>query len=342
MESNTKYEGVQIRQANYEAVIPIEFAGQRLDKVLALMLPDYSRTTIQTWLKQELVLLNNKRPLQRLLVTGGETIRIAIPEPTSYEWTAEDIPINVVYEDDDILVVNKPAGMVVHPGAGNSSETLLNALIHHAPTLNSLPRAGIVHRLDKNTSGLLVVAKTELARRKLIRQFKKRTASRQYLAVTEGRLISGGTIDVPIGRHPRDRTRMVTGRGKNAVSHFRIVSRFQLHTLVRVFLETGRTHQIRVHFRHAGFALVGDPDYGGSPKIPTSADQDLVAVLRSFRRQALHAEQLKIVHPGSNEECHWHCGVPADMRELIIALKKNADSMKSFPAFNTRGSFSSK
>lgn len=340
MESDSKRDEVRQKNTNYEAVIPEEYAGQRLDKTLALMLPDYSRTTIQSWLKEKKVLLNDERPIQRLLVTGGEKVLIKIPESTNYEWTAEEITIDVVYEDNDLLVVNKPAGLVVHPGAGNSSGTLLNALIYHDPTLTSLPRAGIVHRLDKNTSGLLVVAKTEIARRKLIRQFKKRTASRQYLAVTEGRLISGGTIDVPIGRHPRDRTRMVAGRGKNAVSRYRIVTRFQMHTLVRVFLDTGRTHQIRVHFRHAGFALVGDPDYGGSPKIPTSADDNLVAVLRGFRRQALHAEQLKIVHPRTNEECHWHCGVPTDLRKLIIALKEDADSIKNRPTFNSQGGFS--
>ena len=301
--------------------IPEHFSGNRLDKALASIFPDHSRTTIQTWLAEGRVLLNETVPSQRHIVTQGDVVSIDIPEPVEHNWGAEDIPIEIVFEDDNILVVNKSAGMVVHPGAGNSSGTLLNALLQHSPSIGDMPRAGIVHRLDKNTSGLLVIAKNEKIRLNLIQQFKSRTAKRQYLAVVEGRLISGGTIDVPVGRHPRNRKKMTAGVGKPAVSHFRIVSRFRLHTLVRVALDTGRTHQIRVHFRHAGFPLVGDPDYGSRPKIPPDATDELVSVLTGFRRQALHAESLTILYPENNDTVGWHQGLPQDMRNLIVALK---------------------
>jgi len=298
-----------------------EFKGIRLDKALAAVCEEYSRTSIQGWLDAGRVRLADEVLTRRYQVKGGERVVIDIPEPLVHEWIAQSIPLDIVFEDEQVLVVNKEAGMVVHPGAGNTHGTLLNALIEHCEALRMLPRAGIVHRLDKDTSGLLVVAKTQLAQRKLTKQFKSRTAGREYLAVTEGRLISGGKIDVPVGRHPKNRTRMAAGVGKPAVSHYRIVSRYRHHSLVRVRLDTGRTHQIRVHFMYAGFPLVGDREYGGNLKLPPGASDELIQTLRGFKRQALHAESLRITHPESGEECHWHRGIPSDMRELIRALK---------------------
>ncbi len=302
-----------------------EFKGIRLDKVLATVCCDYSRTSIQGWLDGGRVRLADQILNRRYLVKGGEQVVIDIPEPIVHQWVGEKIPLDLVYEDDQILVVNKDAGMVVHPGAGNTHGTLLNALIEHCDSLRVLPRAGIVHRLDKDTSGLLVVAKTPLAQRLLTKQFKSRKATREYLAVTEGRLISGGKIDVPVGRHPKHRTRMAAGVGKPAISHYRVVSRYRNHTLVRVRLDTGRTHQIRVHFMYARYPLVGDREYGGNFRLPPGASDELIQTLRGFNRQALHAESLQITHPLSGEMCHWHRGIPQDMRELICALK-NDDS----------------
>ncbi len=309
-----------------EIFVPDEYRGYRLDKALALMLPDYSRTTIQSWLDSGRVRLDKNTPSRRKIVSGGEQLRVAIPQPESQDWLAEDIPLKIVFEDDHLLVIDKPPGMVVHPGAGNQHGTLLNALIRHSRSLNTLPRAGIVHRLDKNTSGLIVVAKTETARLALVKQFKSRLAKRQYLAVVDGRLISGGTIDAPVGRHPRNRKKMTTGHGKSAISHYRIVSRYRMHTLVRVSLDTGRTHQIRVHFQHLGHPLIGDPEYGTRTKIPAGADEALLATLKGFRRQALHAEALSVTHPATTESLQWHAGIPEDMRKLLLALKQDAVS----------------
>ena len=304
-------------------IIPEDLQGNRLDKAVALLLPDHSRTTIQSWLDSGHVLLDGSIPSRRYIVCGGESLRIDAPQPQQQEWEAEDIPLNIIFEDASIIVVDKPAGLVVHPGAGNQSGTLLNALLKHSESLRDLPRAGIVHRLDKNTSGLIVVAKTEPSRLDLIRQFKSREAKREYLAVVNGRLISGGTVEASIGRHPRNRKLMTTGHGKEAVSHYRIVSRYRMHSLVRVSLDTGRTHQIRVHFQHLGMPLVGDPEYGTRSKIPSGASEDLITILKNFRRQALHAESLSVIHPTSKESKQWHTGIPEDMRNLIIALKQD-------------------
>ena len=318
-----------MNQVRINLTIPEECKGQRLDKALASLMSDHSRTTIQGWLDSGRVKLDGVQPKRRVAVSGGEAVEIDVPEVAAGEWTAEEIPIDVVFEDESVIVVNKPAGMVVHPGAGNPHGTLLNGLLNHDQSLERLPRAGIVHRLDKNTSGLLVVARTEAARINLIKQFKARTAGRRYIAVVEGRLISGGTIDVAIGRYRHDRKRMTAGSGKPAVSHYRVVARFRTHTLVRVTLETGRTHQIRVHFKHEGFPVVGDPDYGTRPRIPAGASESLVQILTKFSRQALHAELLELNHPGTGERRHWESGVPQDMRELILALK--VDSTKFEP-----------
>ena len=306
-------------------LIPKKCRGARLDKALASLMTEYSRSSLQSWIDESRILVNDRLAKRRQIVNGGERVSIDIPKQAQVDWIAENIPLDLVHEDDHILVINKPAGLVVHPGAGNSSGTLLNALLYHSDEFAKLPRAGIVHRLDKDTSGLLVVAKTESARLNLIKQFKKRTIGRKYLAIAEGRLISGGAIDQPIGRSRRDRRKMTVGRGKPAVTHYRIVSRYRAHTLVRVTLETGRTHQIRVHIQHAGFPLLGDAEYGRRTRLPKGASQNLIFALAEFRRHALHAENLSLSHPLSGERVHWHRFVPSDFRKLILELKSDLD-----------------
>ena len=307
------------------AEIPPELKGIRLDKALAIVFPDYSRTNLQVWLDDGRISIDNEFRPRRYTIKGGEIVKISVPEAKRYEWSAENIPLNILYEDEHLIVVSKPAGLVVHPGAGNRSGTLLNALLAHDTSLAVLPRAGIVHRLDKNTSGLLVIAKTEPARLNLMDQLKNRSVERVYLAIAVGRLVAGGTIDVPIGRNPKNRLQMSAGRGKPAVSHYRVVTRYRAHTLIRVTLDTGRTHQIRVHLRHAGYPLVGDPDYGQRTKLPPKATDKLVRALQQFKRQALHAEKLNLVHPASGESMGWHAGLPKDMRELLLALKQDSE-----------------
>lgn len=305
--------------------IPSESAGKRLDQALAALLPDFSRAQIQQWIRDGAVSVDGTQVPQRHKVLGGEIVDIAIPPPSLSEWTAEALPIDVVYEDDALLVVNKAAGMVVHPGAGNYSGTLVNALLAHDPALGALPRAGIVHRLDKETSGLLVVAKTEAARLTLIEDLSAHAVEREYLAIANGVIIAGGTVDAPIGRHPRERTRMaVREEGKEAVSHYRVQARYREHTLLSVRLESGRTHQIRVHMAHLGHPLLGDPVYGGRLHIPRDSGPALAAALRGFKRQALHAARLALVHPITGEECAWNAPMPADMAGLMTLLADDA------------------
>jgi 23S rRNA pseudouridine1911/1915/1917 synthase len=306
-------------------VMPADAAGQRLDQALARLLPQFSRARLQQWIAEKRVSVNGQQPRGRDKVRGGELVEIRVPETPAGDWAAQAIPLTVVYEDDDILVIDKPAGLVVHPGAGNPQGTLLNALLHHVPSLNRLPRAGIVHRLDKETSGLLVVAKNEPARLDLIRQLKERSLSREYLALVQGIVIAGGTVDAPIGRHAQARTRMaVSGRGRPAVSHYRIERKFRAHTLLRVSLESGRTHQIRVHMAHLKHPLVGDPVYGGRLHLPKGAGPGLIEALQGFRRQALHATRLGLVHPASGKPMAWESPLPEDMRELMAALDRDS------------------
>jgi 23S rRNA pseudouridine1911/1915/1917 synthase len=307
------------------AQIPPEQAGRRLDQALAVVFPDFSRSQLQQWIREGRVQVDGAAPRPRDRVRGGEQVSVAVPVPEPVRWSAQDLPLDVVYEDAALLVINKPPGLVVHPGAGNPDKTLLNALLHHDPGLSQVARAGIVHRLDKDTSGLLVVARTEAARRHLAAQLKDRSLKRVYTAVVRGVLISGGTVDAPLGRHSRDRTRMaVTNRGREAVSHFRILARYRAHTLISVSLETGRTHQIRVHLAHQGHPIVGDPVYGGRLILPRGADERLVAILRGFKRQALHAQTLGLVHPTTGESMSFSRPVPADMQALIDALAEDA------------------
>ena len=306
--------------------LPAALAGQRLDQALAALCPEYSRAQIQQWLRAGLIRIAGAVPRQRDKVAGGERVELHVPAAPVPVWAAQDIALDIVYEDASLLVINKPPGLVVHPAAGNYDGTLVNALLHYDPALGALPRAGIVHRLDKETSGLLVVARTEPARRDLIAQLAAHSMHREYLAIVHGRIIAGGTVDAPIGRHHVERKRMaVTDNGKEAVTHYRVAQRFRAHTLLRVQLESGRTHQIRVHMAHVRHPVVGDPVYGGRLQLPKGALPAAAERLRGFRRQALHATTLGLVHPASGEAMSWSCAPPADMQALIDALTEDAN-----------------
>ncbi len=305
--------------------VPHELAGQRLDQALAQMFPDYSRSRLKAWLLGGSITVDGASPRPRDAVLGGEQVELRVAAEASVEAAPEPIPLDIAYEDDALLVVNKPAGLVVHPGAGNAGGTLMNALLHHAAQLAELPRAGIVHRLDKDTSGLLLVGKTLPAHTALTRLLSERKISRRYLAVCCGVLTGGGTIDAPIGRHPTDRTRMsVQDRGRDAITHYTVRRRFRAHTYIEASLETGRTHQIRVHFAYRRHALVGDPTYGGRLALPKGATPGLVEALRGFKRQALHATKLEFVHPDSGETLSVEAPPPADFQALLEALEKDA------------------
>ena len=294
--------------------IPYVSAGQRLDQALAALLPEYSRSRIQEWIKHERVTVNGRFLGVKDKVWGGEKVQV-LPETHPAEMPAapEAIALEIVYEDDALLVVNKPAGLVVHPGSGKWQGTLLNALLHHAPQLAGVPRAGIVHRLDKDTSGLLVVAKTLTSQTHLVRQLQARTVKREYLAVAHGLIVQDGKVDARIGRHPSQRTKMaVVHSGREAVTHYTVLEHLGHYTLIRCVLETGRTHQIRVHLQSIGHALVGDPVYGRTNQ---------AAALRDFKRQALHATRLGLLHPLSNALQEWQVEPPADFQALLDNLR---------------------
>lgn len=305
--------------------IPPEMAGLRLDQALAELFSEFSRARLQQWIREGQVRLDGRRPRPKDKVLGGERVELeAVAEPQEVH-APEAIPLDVVYEDEQLLVIDKPAGLVVHPAVGNRAGTLLNALLHHAPELATVPRAGIVHRLDKDTSGLLVVARTLTAQHRLVAQLQARAVKREYQAIVVGCMTAGGTVDAPIGRHPVDRKRMaVVGRGKPAVTHYRVLERYRAHTRLRIQLETGRTHQIRVHMAHIRFPLLGDPVYGGRLRLPVGASPELVAALRGFRRQALHARRLGLVHPESGAWMEWEAGLPADLTALVEVLRTDA------------------
>ena len=307
------------------ATVPDEAAGRRLDVVLADLFPEHSRSRLAAWVKSGDVLLEGARARPRDPVRGGETVTLAAVDEVRIEAEPEDIPLEVLYEDPDLLVLDKPVGLVVHPGAGNPAGTLVNALLHRDPALAGLPRAGIVHRLDKDTSGVMVVARTLQAHAALVAQLSTRAVHRQYLAIVVGALVSGGTADAPIGRHPRDRLRMaVREDGREAVTHFRLRERFRAHTALECRLETGRTHQIRVHMQHLRHPIVGDPLYGGPLRLPRGASEELAAALRGLRRQALHAEALEFTHPRTGRPLRASAPVPADMQELMRLLREDA------------------
>jgi len=308
----------------HEAVVPLSAAGRRFDQALAEMFPDYSRSRLTTWIKAGAITLDGAPAVPRQLLKGGEQVRLEAELENEVSSEPEAIALDIIHEDGHLLVLNKPVGLVVHPGAGNPAGTLLNALLHHEPKLAELPRGGIVHRLDKDTSGLMVVAKTLAAHTALVDMLSRHDVDRQYEAVVLGALIAGGTIDAAIGRHHSDRLRQAVRDeedGKHAVTHYRLRERFRAHSLIQCNLETGRTHQIRVHMAHAGHPLVGDPLYGGSLKLPKRATPELVTALRGFRRQALHAERLAFEHPVTGEALSFDARRPDDMDALIVALR---------------------
>lgn len=307
------------------AIVPTESAGSRLDQVLAQLFPEFSRSRMQQWVRDGAVLVDGQTMRPRDKVFGGEQVEVNAVLEDVISVRPQAIELDIVFEDAHILVVNKPAGLVVHPGAGNLEGTVQNALLHHQPALAGVPRSGIVHRLDKDTSGLMVVAKSLQAHNSLVMQLQERSVRREYVALVAGTFTAGGTVEVPIGRHPRDRLRMaVVENGREAVSHYRVAQRFQAHTLLLVTLETGRTHQIRVHMAHIGHPLVGDPLYGGRMMLPKGASDAVREGLSGFRRQALHATRLGLVHPDSGEEMLWEVPPPADMQSLLELLEQES------------------
>ncbi|MEJ2322713.1 MAG: 23S rRNA pseudouridine(1911/1915/1917) synthase RluD [Gammaproteobacteria bacterium] len=310
-----------------EASVPEEMAGKRLDQVLAELFDDYSRSRLQKWVKSGKVTVNGRHMAVKEKVTAGDRITLHPEEVPVIEDTAENIALDIIYEDDHLIVINKPAGLVVHPAAGNPSGTLLNGLLHHDPALDTLPRAGIVHRLDKDTSGLLVVARSQRAHKSLIDMLQKRDIHREYRAIVTGLMVAGGTVDEPIGRHPTQRTRMAVlynESAKPAMTDYRVLERFRAHCLLQVKLHSGRTHQIRVHMAHIRHPVVGDPLYGGRLKIPSGCSEALREALRGFRRQALHAFRLGLEHPVTGEPVEWEAPLPDDMERLLCVLREDA------------------
>ena len=307
--------------------VSLELAGRRLDQILAELFPDFSRSRLQQWVKEEKVRVDGQLRRVRDRLHGGECIEVVAEVAAQEHDAPQAISIDAVYADESIVVINKPAGLVIHPAAGNRDGTLLNALLYHFPETASLPRAGIVHRLDKETSGLLVVARTLQAQTSLIRQLQARNVVRVYEAVVNGVMTGGGAVSDPIGRHSVDRKRMaVSPTGRPALTHYRVVTRFRAHTHVRLQLESGRTHQIRVHMAHIHYPLVGDPLYGGGCALPPACSAEMRALLRGFGRQALHSLHLELDHPVSGERMCWDAPLPADMEHLLMALGRDRDS----------------
>nr|WP_154926993.1 23S rRNA pseudouridine(1911/1915/1917) synthase RluD [Pantoea agglomerans] len=318
------------QQVQLTATVSESQLGQRLDQTLAELFPDYSRSRIKEWILDRRVTVNGvmvDTPKEKVL--GGELVAIDAEIEEAQRWEPQDLPLDIVYEDEDIIVINKPRDFVVHPGAGNPDGTVLNALLHHYPAIMDVPRAGIVHRLDKDTTGLMVVAKTVPAQTHLVDSLQRREITREYEAVAIGNMTAGGTVEQPISRHSTKRTHMaVHPMGKPAVTHYRIMEHFRAHTRLRLRLETGRTHQIRVHMSHISHPLVGDPLYGGRPRPPKGASEAFITTLRGFDRQALHATMLRLYHPMSGIEMEFHAALPQDMVDLIAALKADTEEFK--------------
>ena len=309
-------------------VLTEEFAGKRLDVVVAELFSDYSRSRLKIWIEQGQVLVNGEKAKPKTKMSGDEELQLTVQTIESEtSCVAEDIPLNIVHQDESIIVVNKPVGMVVHPAAGHYSGTLQNALLYFDESLAAIPRAGIVHRIDKDTSGLMVVARNLSAHNYLANQIQKHEVVREYQAVIHGVLTSGGTVDQPIGRHPRDRIKMaVRENGREAVTHYRLLERFREHSHIKVQLETGRTHQIRVHMSHIRHPIVGDPVYAGRQRVPAGAQADLLAYLQSFKRQALHAWRLSFVHPENGDDVSYEAPLPDDMLQLISLLQADVQA----------------
>lgn len=313
-----------IEKNHHTLILSDTHANERLDSVLPKLLPEYSRTQIREWIDTGNILVNGKPVKGKMKVKGGETVSVNIVLKQRFQNQAQDIPLQIEYEDDSLLIINKPAGLVVHPGAGNSDKTLLNALLHHSSELETLPRAGIIHRLDKDTSGLMVVAKTTSAYNNISHQLKKRAITREYQAIVLGTIISGRSIDAPLDRHPFDRKRRaVIETGKPAVTHYRVAEKFRGHTLLKLQLETGRTHQIRVHMMHIHHPVLGDPIYGRL-QLTKGMSQELRDAIKLFKRQALHAFALGLKHPETNEMMRWEIDLPDDMKSLLEVLRKDS------------------
>ncbi len=309
----------------HSLALPEDLQGLRLDRALARALPQYSRARLQSWIEAGAIQVDGRRPRAKDKVVGGERVQIEARLEVDAEVAPEVMPLEIVFKDRSLFVINKPPGMVVHPGAGNAHHTLQNALLALDPQLAVVPRAGLVHRLDKDTSGLLVVARTPEVHTTLVAALAEREIERHYIALCSGVLTGGGTIDEPIGRHRSQRIKMaVRSDGRPSVTHYRLMKRFRAHTLLHVQLESGRTHQIRVHLAHIGYPVVGDPVYGGRRRFPAGASPALVAELESFKRQALHAARLKLAHPVTGEEVEWEAPLPADMAHLVAVLEADA------------------
>jgi 23S rRNA pseudouridine1911/1915/1917 synthase len=311
-----------------EFVVPLELSGMRLDHVLSELMPDYSRSRLQQWIKNEQVTVNSVFLKPKEKVRIHDLIEVKVELESQGEWAAEDIPLNIVFEDDDIIIINKPANMVVHPAAGNYTGTLVNALLNHYPEIETVPRAGIVHRLDKDTTGLMVVAKNLSAHAHIVEQLQSRAMGREYEAIVSGVMTGGGTVNEAIARSPKNRKKMaVSPFGKHAITHYRVIKRFNANSHIRVKLETGRTHQIRVHMAHIKYPLVGDATYAGRLKIPANASNFLKNALKSFERQALHAKKITLIHPRTEEEMSWESELPEDMLTLLAALDEPAQDV---------------
>jgi len=305
--------------------IPPSLKGKRLDQALAELCPQHSRSRLQAWIKSGYITVNDRIPRQRDVVEGGENISICAefdsPEMT---WGREAIPLDIIHMDKDIIIINKPPGLVVHPGAGNREHTLLNALLYHIPELEQVPRAGIVQRLDKDTSGLMIIARSMTAHTYLVDQLQKRLITREYRCIVSGVMTAGGSVDAPVGRHPVKRKRMaVSDSGKAAVTHYRVLKKFPAHTYIQLRLESGRTHQIRVHMAHIHYPVVGDKTYGGRQRIPKGAGAALIDRLQNFPRQALHASKLEFTHPSTGSIISWEAPLPDDMNLLLSLLETN-------------------
>ncbi|AWY01924.1 RNA pseudouridine synthase [Marinomonas primoryensis] len=312
-----------------EAQVPFDLGGNRFDQIATELFNDYSRSRIQSWIKEGALKVDGQiiKPKEKLF--GGEVVTLDIVIEAQEDHEAQEMALDIVYEDSSIMIVNKPAGLVVHPAVGNRDGTLMNAILHHAPETAHIPRAGIVHRLDKETTGLMVVAKTLIAQTDLVSQLQERSMGREYEAISIGVMTGGGVVNEPIGRHPHNRQKQAVEplHGKDAVTHYRLVERFKNHTHIRLKLETGRTHQIRVHMAFIQYPLIGDPQYGGRLKMPKACTPELQGQLRNFRRQALHAKRLELSHPVTGEWMEWEVDLPDDMKRLLEALK--ADTLES-------------
>lgn len=307
-------------------VIPNEMSGKRLDQALASILSEHSRARLQDWINNGYVQINKKSMRPRDKVHGGEQIEIRAKIEPQNSASPEDIPLDIIFEDEQLIIINKPVGLIVHPGAGNPQHTLMNALLHHNQKLEQIPRAGIIHRLDKDTSGLLVIARTLQSHTFLVEQLQARNIHRQYETIVSGIITAGGTVEQPIGRHPKHRTRMaVVKNGKLATTHYRLIKKYRHHTHLQVNLETGRTHQIRVHLSWLHYPIIGDQVYGSMKRLVKGMDPDLAKIITAFSRQALHARIIKLVHPQSSKTMTWEAPLPKDMVTLINALEVDAN-----------------